>query len=136
MKITFCGQAHFFADEFLENRVIMLLEEKIGNCDAEIDEMISPYPLSPHFVMFAGGKSVFFTHGHIYNEETPPFGYDILINGHFHTAKIKTEKGVIYANPGSPSPPKENTVRGALVLTDNTLSLYTLEGEKVESVSW
>jgi len=26
----------FFADEFLEKRVIMLLEEKIGNCDAEI----------------------------------------------------------------------------------------------------
>lgn len=36
MKITFCGHAHFFADEFLEKRVIMLLEEKIGNCDAEI----------------------------------------------------------------------------------------------------
>ena len=36
MKITFCGHEHFFADEFLEKRVIMLLEEKIGNCDAEI----------------------------------------------------------------------------------------------------
>ena len=112
---------------------IVLLQ---GNCDAEIDEMISPYPLTPHFALFTGGKSIFFTHGHRYNKENPPKGYDILINGHFHTAKIETEKGVIYANPGSPSHPKENTVRGVLVLTDHTLSLYTLEGEERESVSW
>jgi len=50
--------------------------------------------------------------------------------------KIETEKGVNYANPGSPSLPKENTVRGVLVLTEHTLSLYTLEGEERESVSW
>ncbi len=107
-----------------------------GNCDAEIDEMVSPYPLTTHLAMFTGGKSVFFTHGHTYCKANPPKGYDIVINGHFHTAKIEPENGVIYANPGSPSHPKENTVRGALVLTDSTLTLYTLEGEKVESVSW
>ncbi len=36
MKITFCGHAHFYADEFFEKRVAMFLEEKIGDCSAEI----------------------------------------------------------------------------------------------------
>lgn len=36
MTIAFCGHANFCADEFLENRTIKLLKEKIGNCDAEI----------------------------------------------------------------------------------------------------
>ncbi len=107
-----------------------------GNCDAEIDQMISPYPFVQHFALYAGKKSVFFTHGHTYCKENPPKGYDILINGHFHTAKIEQENGVIYANPGSPAHPKEDTVRGVLVLTENSLTLQTLSGEKKESVTW
>ena len=71
-----------------------------GNCDAEIDEMISPYPLSPHFAMFAGGKSVFFTHGHIYNKDSlPKTKYNAIMNA---------LAGVIYRELRAASDNKDN----------------------------
>ena len=106
-----------------------------GNCDADIDRTISSFPLADHFAAAAGNKTVFFTHGHVFSPENPPTGYDILICGHFHTAKIERRGEMIFANPGSISLPK-NDVRGYLVLTDHALTLKTVEGEKADEAVW
>ena len=43
-----------------------------GNCDAEVDEMISDFKLEPNIKMNVNGNNVFFTHGHIYNMDNLP----------------------------------------------------------------
>ena len=39
-----------------------------GNCDAEVDQMVLPFPiLADYAVIPAGGRLVYATHGHIYH---------------------------------------------------------------------
>ena len=38
-----------------------------GNCDAEVDEMISDFKFHDKIELTIGGARFFFTHGHIYN---------------------------------------------------------------------
>ena len=40
-----------------------------GNCDAEVDEMISEFKFNDHILMEINGKKFYFTHGHKYNIE-------------------------------------------------------------------
>ena len=35
-----------------------------GNCDAEVDEMISDFKFNDHILMEINGKKFYFTHGH------------------------------------------------------------------------
>ena len=35
-----------------------------GNCDAEVDEMISDFKFNDHILMEINGKMFYFTHGH------------------------------------------------------------------------
>ena len=50
-----------------------------GNCDAEIDEMISTFPFSPAVHVNVGGERVTFTHGHYFNKDVLPIGCDLLV---------------------------------------------------------
>lgn len=73
-----------------------------GNCDAEVDEMISDFKFEQNIEMKVNGKNIFFTHGHIYNiDNMPKTDIDIMFYGHYHTGFIKEENGIIFANPGS-----------------------------------
>ena len=61
---------------------------------------------------------------------------DILFNGHTHVSKIEElPDGVIYANPGSVSIPKENTPRGYMIVDEKSVIHKTLDGEMVEMYS-
>ena len=107
-----------------------------GNCDAEVDGMISDFSFVDGFAAEVGEKTVYFTHGHTVCPENPPKGFDVLCNGHFHVAKIWENGGMIFANPGSCSLPKENTVKGYLLLKEDGIFLKTLSGEVVEQLLW
>ena len=106
-----------------------------GNCDAEVDEMISEFQFQENIEMEVNGYNVFFTHGHKYNmDKMPPIGIkiDIMIYGHFHTGFITEENGIIFANPGSISLPKANTKHSYLIFDENELILKDIDGSIID----
>ena len=77
----------------------------------------------------------FLTHGHKMNPDNLPKikKGDVLFNGHTHVSKIEIiENGIIYANPGSVSIPKENTPRGYMIVDDKSITHKALSGEVIE----
>lgn len=104
-----------------------------GNCDAEVDEMISYFKFEPYIQMQVNGKNVFFSHGHIYNiDNVPDKEIDIMFYGHYHTGFIKEENGIIFANPGSISLPKNNTEHSYMIFDDTKIILKDVDGNVIE----
>lgn len=105
-----------------------------GNCDAQVDEMISDFRIQEEVEMNINNKKVLFTHGHIHNiDSIPDKTIEIMFYGHFHTGFIKKENGIIFANPGSISLPKDNTEHSYLIFDENELILKDLDGNIIES---
>ena len=103
-----------------------------GNCEAEVDQMVLKFPvMADYFLLPAGKRMVFATHGHIFNKENlPPLKKgDILLTGHTHVAICEECDGYVYMNPGSVSLPKEDTPRGYIIFEENEFVWKTLEGE-------
>ncbi len=66
--------------------------------------------------------------GDIYNSDNVPPAGDVIVHGHFHTGFIKEEYGLIFANPGSISLPKNNTAHSYLIINDLKFILKDIEG--------
>ena len=114
--------------------VLNRLKEKLlvvkGNCDAEVDEMISEFKFEDHLLLSINGKNIYFTHGHKYNIEVIPYeDFDILIYGHIHQGFIQEKEGYIFANPGSISLPKCGTEHSYLILDNNEIILKNVDGK-------
>lgn len=113
----------------LLNQMARRLEVVKGNCDAEVDEMISQFKFYRSITMNIDGKKVFFTHGHLYDRDhLPDQLVDVMIYGHTHVGWIEEKNGIIFANPGSVSIPKQGTEHSYLILNDNALILKKLDG--------
>ncbi len=136
--LLYHGPRNDFPDEYSPKRVFALLneiKEKIlcvrGNCDSEVDQMVLEFPiLADYAVADCNGHTLFFTHGHLFNAETPPLlkGKDVLFNGHFHTpTSVEMASGAIYANCGSVALPKEDTPHSYILVEDGTLYFKDLE---------
>lgn len=119
--------------------ILNSLKDKIlavkGNCDAEVDEMISEFPLQENIQMKANGHNLFFTHGHKYNmDNLPPIGIDvdIMFYGHFHVNCIEEKDGITFVNPGSISLPKQNTEHGYAIFDENKIILKDVDGNIIK----
>ena len=113
------------------------LKDKIravrGNCDAEVDEMISDFKIEQNIEEQINNKHVFFTHGHIYNmNNIPNKEVQIMFYGHFHTGFIEEKNGIIFANPGSISLPKNNTEHSYIIFDSNAIILKDLDGNIIQ----
>ena len=112
------------------------LKDKIlcvrGNCDAEVDQMISEFPIQDNVELVINNKKFFFTHGHKYNIDNMPEGIDVLVYGHFHTGFIKEKDGVIVVNAGSISLPKDNTANSYLTVDDKEIILLDIDGNAID----
>ncbi len=138
--ILYHGPRNDLPKDYAPKTVIELLnavKDKIlcvrGNCDAEVDQMVLDFPItSDYCILQIGSKTVFATHGHIFNEnKLPPFERgSILLNGHTHVSACREHDDYIYVNPGSVSIPKENTPNGYAVLDESGIIWKTLDGEK------
>lgn len=87
-----------------------------GNCDADVDCMISEFPLCKDVQLFVDGKTWFCTHGHGFSfDNLPPLPFGaVFLQGHTHVP-VRTEKdGILLLNPGSVSLPKENSANSFL----------------------
>lgn len=112
------------------------LSEKIlctrGNCDAEVDEMISDFKFQDYIRLEIGGLKFFFSHGHYYNSDNIPENADVVVYGHFHTGFIKEEYGITFVNPGSISLPKNGTKNSYVIIDDKCIILKDTEGNIIE----
>lgn len=135
--LLYHGPRNDFPDEYAPKEVFAMLNEvkqKItairGNCDSEVDQMVLEFPcLADYALIDDNGKTLFLTHGHLYNAENPPLlkDEDVLFNGHFHTPTFcKLENGS-YANCGSVALPKDGTPHSYLVYEDGELLFKDLE---------
>ena len=102
-----------------------------GNCEAEVDQMVLPFPvLAEYCLLEQKGHVIFATHGHHYNLDTPPLLQpgDVLLHGHTHIPAKDNSLGFWYLNPGSVSLPKENTAHSYMTLEDGVFLWKDLEG--------
>lgn len=104
-----------------------------GNCDSEVDQMISDFPFVNDYVLPLGCRRIYFTHGHVFNKSNPPstsVNGDVVFYGHFHTSEITENNGVICVNVGSTSLPKDGK-HAYCLLTDNAITLYDLTTDEI-----
>jgi len=122
--------------------VIALLnenKEKIlavrGNCDTEVDQMVLEFPILADYALLSlDGLTVFATHGHHHNTETPPAlkRGDILLHGHTHILKIEEfGNGNTYINPGSAALPKNGNPRTYMIYENRKFSIKEFSGNTV-----
>ena len=107
-----------------------------GNCDAEVDEMISDFKFNDNIRLNINGFKFFFTHGHVYNMDNVPENVDVLVYGHLHTGFIEEENGVVFVNSGSISLPKNNTAHSYLIIDDNNIILKDVDGNVIKQICY
>ena len=108
-----------------------------GNCDTEVDQMVLNFPvMADYCILSIDGKTLYATHGHVYNQNNlPPLCKgDILIHGHTHVLKAEQMEGYILLNPGSVSIPKEGNPPTYAVLEDGVFSIMDFDGNIVKSI--
>ena len=104
-----------------------------GNCDAEVDQMISEFNLEENIKLEMCGKKFYFTHGHKYNIDIwPEEEFDVMVYGHFHTGFIKEKDGKIFVNAGSISLPKNDTKNSYLIIDESKIVLKDVDGNVIE----
>ncbi|MBQ8291581.1 MAG: phosphodiesterase [Clostridia bacterium] len=136
--ILYHGPRNDFPDDYSPKKVFTMLnavKEKItcirGNCDSEVDQMVLEFPiLADYALLDDNGRTIFATHGHLYNAETPPLlkKGDVLLNGHFHSpCQKELANGAFYVNCGSVALPKEDTLHSYLIYENGTIEFKDLE---------
>lgn len=103
-----------------------------GNCDSEVDQMISNFTFVRENIAIAGGRKFFFTHGHVHNKDALPNlrAGDVMFYGHTHVNEIVNVNGVICVNVGSCALPKDG--RSVYCLADERgVSIYDFSDELV-----
>ncbi|MBE7068325.1 MAG: phosphodiesterase [Clostridiales bacterium] len=136
--LLYHGPRNDFPAEYAPKKVFAMLnamKDKItairGNCDSEVDQMVLEFPcLADYALIDDNGRTLFLTHGHLFNADNPPLlkAGDLLLNGHFHSPSYQTlEQGAIYANCGSVALPKDGTPHSYLVYEKGELIFNDLE---------
>lgn len=134
--ILYHGPRNDLPREYAPKQVISMLTEvqdKIicvrGNCEAEVDQMVLPFPCMSDFSqLMADGKTFFLTHGHHWNPDKLPAisGGSIFLYGHTHVKFDQTIDGIRCLNPGSVSIPKDGS-NSYLIYEDGDFRFGTLE---------
>ena len=135
--ILYHGPRNDFPQEYSPKKVFAMLnaiKDKItcirGNCDSEVDQMVLEFPILADYALIKDGtRTLFATHGHLYNKETPPLlgKNDVLLNGHFHAPCFEKMQNGNYANCGSVALPKADSPHSYIVYEDGQLEWKDLE---------
>jgi len=141
--ILYHGPRNDLPDGYQPKKVAELLNARRGeilsvrgNCEAEVDQMMLNFPtLADYCLLSVGKRTVFATHGHIFNRDSlPPLKEgDVLLYGHTHVPLCETVSGIVCMNPGSVSIPKEGSPRGYMTLDGGVFRWKTLAGEEYDS---
>ena len=116
--ILYHGPRNDLPRDYAPKQVIPMLskwKEKIlcvrGNCEAEVDQMVLPFPCMADYAVLEGEKTLYLTHGHLWNPENlPPLTPgSIFLYGHTHVKKDEQVGQIRCLNPGSVSIPKDGS---------------------------
>ena len=106
-----------------------------GNCDSAVDTMISDFDFLDSAVLTSKEKTVFLTHGHVFNkDQMPKTEFDAVIYGHFHTGFIERKGRTVVANAGSLSLPKNGTANSYIILEDGVITLKDLDKNVIKKM--
>lgn len=118
-------------------QILNALSDKImaivGNCDSEVDQMISEFPFVRDCVIPLGNRRIYCTHGHVYNKNNLPklaVG-DVLIYGHFHVNELVKTEGVYCVNVSSVALPKDCATY--CIADEKGIEVFNFDGETVLS---
>ena len=112
------------------NRIIKILCVR-GNCDSEVDQMMLEFPIMAEYCLLCvKERTIFATHGHVFNKKNlPPISSgNILLHGHTHVQAWEEFDDCFYLNPGSVSIPKDDSKRSYMTLDDNAFVWKDLDG--------
>lgn len=134
--ILYHGPRNDLPREYAPKQVIAMLTEykdKIlcvrGNCEAEVDQMVLPFPCMADFSqLVTGDKTLYLTHGHLWNpEKLPPVAEGtIFLYGHTHVKQDAVVSGIRCLNPGSVSIPKDGS-HSCLIMENGQFRFCMLE---------
>ena len=135
--LLYHGPRNDLPDAYAPKSVIAQLSEhadKIlcvrGNCEAEVDQMVLPFPVMAEYaVIFDGKKKIYLTHGHRASPATPPplCEGDVLLCGHTHVPACEDHGKFVYINPGSVSIPKESSPHSVMTYEDGVFRWFSLD---------
>ena len=100
-----------------------------GNCEAEVDQMVLPFPCMAEFCqLLVEGRTFYLTHGHHANPDNLPPLPDgsIFLSGHTHVKIDDVRGGIRCLNPGSVSIPKDGS-HSCLIFDQNEFIFRILE---------
>ena len=100
-----------------------------GNCEAEVDQMVLPFPCMAEYAMiWDGSQTLYLTHGHLGSPDNlPPLEQgSCFLSGHTHVKLDKTLAGIRCLNPGSVSIPKDGS-NSYLIYEDGEFTFCILE---------
>ena len=100
-----------------------------GNCEAEVDQMVLPFPCMAEFSqLLLDGKTFYLTHGHHASpDQLPPLPEgSVFLSGHTHVKLDEVRGGVRCLNPGSVSIPKDGS-HSCLIYENGEFSVKILE---------
>ena len=133
--ILYHGPRNDLPQGYAPKQVIAMLDgwkEKIlcvrGNCEAEVDQMVLPFPCMADYAIVEGEKTMYLTHGHLWNpEKLPPLAAgSIFLYGHTHVKFDETIHGIRCLNPGSVSIPKDGS-HSCMIFEDGDFRFCILE---------
>lgn len=140
--LLYNGPRNDLPREYAPKEVIALLNAQRGrllcvrgNCDCEVDQMVLEFPLlADYAALFWAGRTIYATHGHVYNAANlPPLcPGDILLHGHTHVpAWDALPGGVLCLNPGSVAIPKAGSAPSYMTLDGTRVQWKALETGQV-----
>lgn len=100
-----------------------------GNCEAEVDQMVLPFPcMADYSQLVADGVTFYLTHGHHQNPDNLPALSEgsIFLSGHTHVKRDTVVNGIRCLNPGSVSIPKDGS-HSCLIYDNYKFSFQILE---------
>ena len=134
--VLYHGPRNDLPREYAPKQVIAMLSQwadKIlcvrGNCEAEVDQMVLPFPcMATYSQLLVDGKTFFLTHGHHYNPDALPQlkAGDVFLYGHTHVKLDEMRQDVRCLNPGSVSIPKDGS-HSCLIYEKGEFSFRILE---------
>ena len=117
--LLYHGPRNDLPRDYCPKQVIPMLsayKEKIlavrGNCDAEVDQMVLPFPcMAEYAVLVADEVTFYLTHGHHANPDALPSLEEgsVFLSGHTHVKMDEVRNGIRCVNPGSVSIPKDGS---------------------------
>lgn len=99
--------------------------------------MVLDFPvMADYCIIIEGKRTIYATHGHLYNEEhLPPLKEgDVLIHGHTHVLCAEQRETYTLLNPGSVSIPKEGNPPTYGILDKDIFRIKDFEGNIIKEI--